>query len=585
MSRGTDALADYIRRTAVSRPVADAVIRKTAIDQTARAALAHATASGGIVSNYEDVPVNDGIPPQPPQNLVIEPYIKALAVDWDSPLPADAVMKAEVSYTPAGGAERIVPAGGIYGHTVGGLFGGTAYTVKARFVDAWGLMSPWSAPASGTPLQSVAESLADDGVAPAPPSGITLSAYPKGFSAQWNAPVAGDWIDHSNIEVTPQGGVAALYPGGVVAASVTGLTSSTPVTVRVQLVDKWGRTSAWTAAGSVTPEPSVLAGVDMTDGVIAAQKIADLAVTSAKIALLAVDTARMADLSVTTAKIADLAVSTAKIADANITSAKIALLAVGTAHIQDASIVSAKVAQLVADKITGGTISTTTINIASALNLTGAGRLYAGRTILGSLGLTLPTMAAFTNPAVDADAKVTNSEQFASMNFYNEADFPPNLHRGVSFRADGNGTTYRGNIVLHAFRSSAETNQFAASNAALEVRSQHANQSARVFASPFLELAGGMQVGGNMTLNGRRMPRYELQPVSIAAGVTMIVSFADLLYIGEAHAYVATGGGNWRHLPSAPLRGGIDVWYEVSGTQLKVHNDSSVSLSVYGMVH
>jgi len=80
-------------------------------------------------------------------------------------------------------------------------------------------------------------------------------------------------------------------------------------------------------------------------------QIADLAITSAKIDLLAVGTPHIADGAVTSAKIAS-GYST-PLADGAVTSAKIASGAVGDAHIYPGAILSAKIA---ADAIGGGHI-------------------------------------------------------------------------------------------------------------------------------------------------------------------------------------------------------------------------------------
>lgn len=96
----------------------------------------------------------------------------------------------------------------------------------------------------------------------------------------------------------------------------------------------------------------MLQGIDtreLKNASIQNAKIADLAVTNAKIEDAAIDSAKIEDLSVTTAKIALLAVDTAQIADAAIENAKIGLLAVDTANIADAAIENAKIANLAVD--------------------------------------------------------------------------------------------------------------------------------------------------------------------------------------------------------------------------------------------
>jgi hypothetical protein len=61
-----------------------------------------------------------------------------------------------------------------------------------------------------------------------------------------------------------------------------------------------------------------------SDAAIAGAKIADGAVTAAKLASDAVETAKIKDANVTAAKLASNAVETAKIKDANVTTAKLA---------------------------------------------------------------------------------------------------------------------------------------------------------------------------------------------------------------------------------------------------------------------
>ncbi|AKM19793.1 Carbohydrate binding domain protein [Geobacillus sp. 12AMOR1] len=115
---------------------------------------------------------------------------------------------------------------------------------------------------------------------------------------------------------------------------------------------------------------------NIQDGAITTAKIANLAVgnaaiangaiTSAKIGAAAVGTAAIADGAITNAKIADAAITSAKIANAAVGAAAIATAAIGTAHIADGAITNAKIANAAIDnakianvdasKITTGTL-------------------------------------------------------------------------------------------------------------------------------------------------------------------------------------------------------------------------------------
>lgn len=78
------------------------------------------------------------------------------------------------------------------------------------------------------------------------------------------------------------------------------------------------------------------------DGSIGALKLADAAVTAAKIALSAVNSDNIVDGAVITAKLADLCISTAKLAAKCVTSSKIADGAVGTTQMAEGAVVNSK---------------------------------------------------------------------------------------------------------------------------------------------------------------------------------------------------------------------------------------------------
>lgn len=109
---------------------------------------------------------------------------------------------------------------------------------------------------------------------------------------------------------------------------------------------------------------AMVAAADVAaDEEVGTAEIANLAVTTGKLAAEAVTTAKIADLNVTTGKIALLAVDTgqlaagavetAKIEDLNVTTGKLALLAVGSAQLAASAVTAAKAKASVSAETTG----------------------------------------------------------------------------------------------------------------------------------------------------------------------------------------------------------------------------------------
>jgi phage minor structural protein len=136
--------------------------------------------------------------------------------------------------------------------------------------------------------------------------------------------------------------------------------------------------------------------LEFPDAVINTARIKDAAITSAKIANLAVGTSHIADAAITSAKIASLAVGAAAIQDGAIINAKIANLAVGTAAIADGAITNVKIASAAVDT---AQIKDAAITNAKIANLAvGTGAIQDGAI----------TNAKIANAAVDS-AKIANA--------------------------------------------------------------------------------------------------------------------------------------------------------------------------------
>lgn len=134
--------------------------------------------------------------------------------------------------------------------------------------------------------------------------------------------------------------------------------------------------------GNLSVDTTKLANLAATSA-----KLANAAVDNTKLASLAVQAANLASGSVTSSAIANssvyqaaiqfAAVGTAAIANAAVGSAAIASLAVGNAQIQDLAITNAKINDILANKITGGTI-TATIQINSPFINGGSMQIVSG---------------------------------------------------------------------------------------------------------------------------------------------------------------------------------------------------------------
>ena len=173
------------------------------------------------------------------------------------------------------------------------------------------------------------------------------------------------------------------------------------------------------AVGTAAIQTAAITSALIANLAVGSAQIADAAITNAKIGSLAVGSAQIADAAITNAKIGVLAVNTANIADAAISNAKIGVLAVDTANIallavtgaqiSNATIGNAKITDLVASKLTSGTIAaTTTISVGdNSLFLDGSNRritvndgtrdrVYIGKLGTGDYGVDIQNAAGLS---------------------------------------------------------------------------------------------------------------------------------------------------------------------------------------------
>jgi hypothetical protein len=143
------------------------------------------------------------------------------------------------------------------------------------------------------------------------------------------------------------------------------------------------------------------------DGTIATADVANAAITSAKLAANAVTSAKIQDGTIATADVADAAITSAKLADNAVTSAKILNGTIATADVADAAITSAKLADnaVTSAKIQDGTIATADVADAAITSAKLADNAVTSAKILnGTIATDDVADAAITSAKLAADA-------------------------------------------------------------------------------------------------------------------------------------------------------------------------------------
>lgn len=256
-------------------------------------------------------------------------------------------------------------------------------------------------------------------------------------------PLAGAAV---TIRTRPAGATAVVYSAETGAA-----TNANPLTSNAQgqvtgWVDRGAYEATVTAAGLTTyvepfeSAPATDGTIDalwLPDGIVATAKIANLAVTLAKMAADSVDASKIVDGSVGTAELAALSVTAAKIANDTITAAQIATDAVGAAEIAAGAVGASEIADgsITAVEIANGTITPAKLSIAVLQAMTGS-RISFGISAnvgpAGSLdvahGLGVGATAVILSPwAVGQNAATPNADLSPAptgFRIYNPNGFP-----------------------------------------------------------------------------------------------------------------------------------------------------------------
>jgi hypothetical protein len=253
-----------------------------------------------------------------------------------------------------------------------------------------------------------------DTTPPPIPTGLSQSAGITAIQLQWS-----DWgyRNHAYTEVwrhTSNALGSAVLIGTTDTTFYSDSVGSTSKTYYywIRFVSQANVKSPYNNTNGLASSTGLIAGVDLSDLIITASKLAadavesgkikDAAVTTTKIANLAVGNAAIANGAITNAKIGDAAVDTAKISDAAITNAKIGNLAVTTAKIADGNITSAKIADA----------NITTAKIADA-NITAAkiadANITSAKIADGNITSAKIADASITTAKI-ADGQITNAK-------------------------------------------------------------------------------------------------------------------------------------------------------------------------------
>jgi hypothetical protein len=270
--------------------------------------------------------------------------------------------------------------------------------------------------------------IVDDGVPPSAPANVTAVPILSGLAIGWDQPDPEERVKAAEVRVTPTAGGLTVT---VRATSSTGhtfldLVGGTQYAIEARVIDAFGVTSSWSTPINATALTSAIDEIDLTE----------LAILGRLQGLL--PNANLGTIEDAT-----------KLGTGVVTAAAMAAgdAAFMTAWIDSAAIQSAMIAELVADKIVGGTISTTDIFVASVLEIASGGVLKAGTgTTIDNGGMTLAPGPDYNTPAFNTSQKISGTGDWASIAFYDDAS--PN-RRGIAIRADGNGTR-TGAVVLHA---------------------------------------------------------------------------------------------------------------------------------------
>lgn len=423
----------------------------------------------------------------------------------------------------------------------------------------------------------------NDGIPPAAPQNLVVTPVPfRELDATWDTPPDVGQVVGSVMEITPFGGSAHEVQGTALFAFETGLAGGVSHSIRVKLVDRWGLESAWSAAVSATPMLTAAEQIDI-DALAILGRINGL-LPNANLATIQ-DATKLGTGIVTAAAMAA--------GDA----------AFMNAWIQNAAISSAKIANLVADKITTGTLSAATITLSLS------GKLVAGATTFSATGIDLGVTANIAD-IPSADQTIANAgTAFSSLHFFDQRATAG--IRGAVLRGDGDGSN-RGHIQLAATRYLNGNTYDGNQSAAVDVKGRSTTflaEDPAVAIWPYLDVqkggatfvgAGGINSNGSITATGSLQtgaditagdwiwsqgsifydgiltPNMVCAQTAITGGSTVTWTHNFFAYPGICAAWQSLGSGQLKPLPAGGTDFGVYVDW-MTTTQLRIRNNEGAT--------
>lgn len=308
---------------------------------------------------------NDGIDPATPTGLTVQPGIESMNITWDA--------NAEIDMVPPWGTYRVefstddfatdpisevvTPATFLFAAMAG--LGGLTMYARVIAVDAHGNESAPSASGSTTIIAAP-----DDNVGI--PSVVALPTLPDP-----------DYPEDYVVVLSTDGKLYKVTGGAwepvVRAIDLDGQITETQITndaVTTVKIAALAITAAKIAAGTITTNElaaNTILAADIAAGTITATEIAAATITASRIAALTITANEIAANTITAAKIVAGTITATEIAASTITGAKIAAGTITATNIQGLTITAAEIA---AATITGAKIAADTISASNLAALT-----------------------------------------------------------------------------------------------------------------------------------------------------------------------------------------------------------------------
>lgn len=185
---------------------------------------------------------------------------------------------------------------------------------------------------------------------------------------------------------------------------------------------------------------------------------------------------------------------------------------------QNAMIRSAKIETLAVDKLAAGTFT------AGQIILAGVGALKAGQIMLDAGGVTMPALSNWTVASASRDYKITSTNELAAIGFFNDSNATA---QGAGIRADGNGPTRTGVILLNATQDQTR-DVYDASSAWVHVNAQrgvssrsHVYMGQDLVVERDVNIKGFAMIDGRVDINGVLNPNAGIDPTRYCRAETV----------------------------------------------------------------